>query len=138
MSDDQNDASKDDQSQDQADSLEAARQDSAATTDADPVSGCPDSELTWIEIALQSETGEPVPDEEYFVTASDGSEHSGNLDQNGFARLDQIPAGTCQVSFPLLEDDEWDSQAGASQPASENDASQDSSAADDSDGQKAA
>lgn len=138
MSNDQNDDGKDDQSDDQADSLEAARQDSAAATDPDSVSGCADSELTWIEIVLQSEAGDPVPDEEYFVTASDGSEHSGNLDENGFARVDQIPPGTCQVSFPLLEDDEWDSQAGASQPASENDASQESSGAGDSDGQQAA
>ena len=109
----------DDQSDNQADSLEAARQDSATTTDPDLASGCPDSELTWIEIVMESETGEPVPDEEYFVTASDGSEHSGVLDENGFARVDQIPPGTCKVSFPLLEDDEWDTLAGVSRSSSD-------------------
>lgn len=112
MSDDQND--------NQADSLEAARQDSATTMEPDLASGCASPELTWIDIVLESETGEPVSDEEYFIVAADGSEHSGVLDGNGYARVDQIPPGTCKVSFPLLEDAEWDTQAGSPQSSSEN------------------
>jgi hypothetical protein len=95
---------------DQADSLEAARKDSAAAEDPTLSSSCPDSALTWIEIILEDDEGNRVPDTEYLVTASDDSEHSGVLDEEGFARVDGIQPGACRVSFPLLEDDDWDAK----------------------------
>ncbi|HEY3838378.1 MAG TPA: hypothetical protein VGL72_17485 [Bryobacteraceae bacterium] len=94
-------------SDDQADSLAAARKDAVNADDPSPVSDCPDAAKTWVEIVLEDDSGNPVSDEEYLITAPDGSEHSGTLDENGLARVDGIDPGTAQVSFPMLEDDDW-------------------------------
>jgi type VI secretion system secreted protein VgrG len=60
---------------------------------------------SWIEIELLDEEGEPVPGERYRITLPDGSTVEGTLDQNGFARVDGIDPGNCEVSFPDLDQD---------------------------------
>lgn len=62
---------------------------------------------TWIEIRLTDEAGSPVAGEPYAVTLADGTVASGTLDEDGLARVDGIPAGTCQVTFPDLDQDAW-------------------------------
>jgi type VI secretion system secreted protein VgrG len=57
----------------------------------------------WIEIVLVDEAGKPVPGEAYRITVPDGSVKEGSLDENGFARVDHIDPGTCQVMFPNLD-----------------------------------
>ena len=61
----------------------------------------------WIEIELVDEEGNPVPGEEYAITLPDGSVSTGTLDEKGFARVDGIDPGTCQVTFPNLDKDAW-------------------------------
>ena len=56
----------------------------------------------WIEIQLQDDDGQPVPNEAYVLVDSEGKEHKGNLDSRGFMRLDGLKPGTCSVSFPKL------------------------------------
>jgi type VI secretion system secreted protein VgrG len=63
---------------------------------------------SWIEIQLFDENGKPVPGEAYKITLPDGTTIAdGTLDNNGFARVDNIDPGTCQVTFPNLDKDTW-------------------------------
>jgi type VI secretion system secreted protein VgrG len=62
----------------------------------------------WIEIELIDEDDVGVPGESYELTLPDGSVTSGTLDEKGFARLEGIESGTCQVRFPGLHEDAWE------------------------------
>jgi type VI secretion system secreted protein VgrG len=63
----------------------------------------------YIEIQLNDEDGNPVAGEPYKITLPDGSTIAdGTLDDKGFARVDNIDPGTCQVTFPNLDKDAWD------------------------------
>ena len=62
----------------------------------------------WIEIELLDDEGNPVPGEPYRITLPDGTTvASGTLDDKGWARVDHIDPGTCQVTFPKLDKDVW-------------------------------
>ena len=63
--------------------------------------------LSWIEIRLVDEDGQPVPGAAYEIILPDGSIKSGSLNAKGAARYDQIPAGQCEVRFPELDAKEW-------------------------------
>lgn len=54
----------------------------------------------FIEIELLDEDGQPVAGEPYEITLPDGRVDSGTLDANGYARIDGIDPGKCQVRFP--------------------------------------
>jgi hypothetical protein len=62
---------------------------------------------TWIEIMLVDDEGAPVGGEEYRLTLPDGAVVSGRLDERGFARIDGIEAGLCDVTFPRIDGREW-------------------------------
>jgi type VI secretion system secreted protein VgrG len=63
----------------------------------------------WIEIQLFDEDNNPVPGEAYKITLPDGTTIAdGTLDDKGFARVDNIDPGTCQVTFPNLDKDSWE------------------------------
>ena len=62
----------------------------------------------WIEIELVDEEDAPVPSQKYEITLPDGSVARGTLDQNGYARVDGFEPGTCQISFPDLDQDAWE------------------------------
>jgi len=63
--------------------------------------------VSWIEIELVDNADKPVPGEGYEVKLPDGKLASGTLDEKGFARIESIPKGTCQVSFPRLDKEAW-------------------------------
>ncbi|RDH46194.1 hypothetical protein [Zooshikella ganghwensis] len=66
---------------------------------------------TWLEIELLDDDGSPVPHETYNVLLKDGRELTGQLNSQGYAKLEGIPAlDVVSVDFPLLED-EWLPQA---------------------------
>ena len=62
---------------------------------------------TWIEVQLIGEDDKPIPYEQYVIALPGGATKTGTLDENGRARVDGIPAGTCKVSFPDLDQDAW-------------------------------
>lgn len=62
---------------------------------------------TWIEIVLVDDADKPVPGEPYELTLPTGTVVRGSLDSRGTARVDGIPAGTCQVTFPRLDRKAW-------------------------------
>ena len=65
-------------------------------------------EVAWIEIRLVDDLGQPVPSEPFEITLPDGIVREGTLDDSGRARLNYIPAGSCQVTFPRLDGGAWD------------------------------
>jgi len=65
----------------------------------------------FIEIKLADDNGNPVAGEPYKVTLADGSTVAdGTLDDKGFARVDGIDPGTCQVTFPNRDKQDWSSK----------------------------
>ncbi|MBL8240463.1 MAG: hypothetical protein JNM66_23785 [Bryobacterales bacterium] len=62
--------------------------------------------LDWIEIELLDSEGGPIAGEPYWVKLADGAVREGCLNRNGFARLEGIPAGTCLVKFPGVDQSE--------------------------------
>lgn len=74
-----------------------------------PPQGAADPATThWIEIDLVDDDGKPVSGEAYELTLSDKRLYKGTLDRNGHARLEGLPAGTCKVRFPKLDDKAWE------------------------------
>jgi len=65
----------------------------------------------WIEIELLSEDGEPVAGVEYIVLLSNGSEIKGKLDENGYAKVNNIIGDGCKVTFPKYENVNVDEDA---------------------------
>jgi uncharacterized Zn-binding protein involved in type VI secretion len=64
-------------------------------------------EKTFIELKLIDTAHKPVPFATYIVVTADGAELAGKLDANGFARIDGIARGSCQVTFPDFHRDDW-------------------------------
>jgi hypothetical protein len=62
---------------------------------------------TWIEVQLLDDNDQPVSGAEYAITLPGGKVVQGWLDDQGLARLEGIPPGVCQVSFPKLDKDTW-------------------------------
>lgn len=68
----------------------------------------PMATLTWIEIRLVGEDGQPIPGERYILRLPSGEQRSGFLDTRGCARLIGLEPGTCTVAFPDLDSDAWE------------------------------
>jgi hypothetical protein len=62
---------------------------------------------TFIEIVLVNQEGKPVGGEAFQIILPDGSGQRGSLDRAGFARLDGLEPGVCDVSFPNIDGREW-------------------------------
>ena len=83
-----------------------ARTESAQADEPEFVSEKP-TELTFIEIELLDEEGNPVPKEKYKIELPDGAIREGRLDPSGRVLVDGIDRGTCKVSFPNLDAKDW-------------------------------
>ncbi|MFO0552203.1 MAG: hypothetical protein U0271_27700 [Polyangiaceae bacterium] len=79
----------------------------------------PHRELTWIEVELIDEEGEPVPNQRYTIEFQDGSPPvSGRLDGKGLAFVSGIPAGKCSFTFPEYDEHVWELIATSPSPRS--------------------
>ena len=67
-----------------------------------------DGKLHYVAIELQDKEGNPVPGEAYEVKLPDGSTRRGRLDDEGKARIDDIPGGKCEITFTRIHGEEWD------------------------------
>jgi uncharacterized Zn-binding protein involved in type VI secretion len=69
----------------------------------------PDEPQAWLEVELIGEDGQGVVGERYVIAPPTGAPITGFLDEDGRARLDGLVAGTCQISFPDLDSEAWQS-----------------------------
>jgi hypothetical protein len=58
----------------------------------------------WIEIELKDGGDNPITDEKYILHLPDGQQRDGHLDENGYARIDNVPPGKCTLEFPDLDE----------------------------------
>jgi len=63
--------------------------------------------IPYADVVLGHPTALPVAGERYAITLPDGTIRRGRLDQEGFARVDRIDQGTCDVTFPDLDGRRW-------------------------------
>jgi hypothetical protein len=61
----------------------------------------------WVAIELVDEDGNGVEGIAYSIITPDNLEYTGMTDANGLARIDNIPAGQCKISFPELDKDAY-------------------------------
>ena len=62
----------------------------------------------WIELELVGEDGRmPIAFAAYAVELPDKQVTKGYLDAAGWIRLENLPAGTCRISFPELDGGAW-------------------------------
>ncbi|MBD3179360.1 MAG: hypothetical protein GF417_07000 [Candidatus Latescibacteria bacterium] len=57
----------------------------------------------YLEIELADEYGNKSADEKYKIIFPDGSEKEGTLDENGYAKIEDIPPGRVSIEFPDLD-----------------------------------
>jgi len=57
---------------------------------------------------MVDEENKPVPGQGFEVVEADGTTHSGTLDENGKANVKLKKPGSCQVSFPDLDQGAWE------------------------------
>jgi hypothetical protein len=57
----------------------------------------------YLEIELADEYGNRSADEKYKVILPDGSKKEGTLDENGYAKIEDIPPGRVSIEFPDLD-----------------------------------
>jgi hypothetical protein len=65
------------------------------------------TEKHWVAIELVDENGDGVAGISYSITTPDSQVYTGVTDANGAARVDNIPAGQCQIVFPDLDKDAY-------------------------------
>jgi len=64
-------------------------------------------ETTFIAILLLDAEGRPAPGMKYRLILPDGSAREGALNSEGFARIEGIHPGMCQIAFPEIDGREW-------------------------------
>ena len=92
------------------------QQDTFSTRETDSaVQDCPlkkkQKGTAWIAIKLVDKKGKPVPWAEYRITTPSGDTVRGYLDDSGAARIENLQEGTCKVSFPKTDGDDWKPKA---------------------------
>lgn len=63
--------------------------------------------LDWIEVLVEDEEHNPVPNVAYKIVLPDGSARNGRTNQHGIVRYDRIPSGTCEFSLVELDAEAW-------------------------------
>jgi hypothetical protein len=64
-------------------------------------------ERTWVEVELLGEDGIGIAGEAFLLVTPEGREVRGKTDARGRARVEDIPAGQCRISFPRLDKEAW-------------------------------
>ncbi len=55
----------------------------------------------WLELELADDEGKPIAKAAYKVYLPDGSIRSGNLDDNGYAKIEKVPPGNVKVEYDI-------------------------------------
>ena len=73
----------------------------------DPNADANKDKTHFIELQLVDESGQPVTGRQFEVKLPDGSYYTGTTDNKGKGRVDNIDPGSCDISFPDLDQDAW-------------------------------
>ncbi len=71
----------------------------------DPTAISYEEEIETIEIEFVDDEGIPHANEAYIIKMLDGSEIKGQLDDKGYAKVENVPAGYYKIQFPDLDPD---------------------------------
>jgi len=63
----------------------------------------------WIEVELVDDAGQPVTGQTFEIKLPDGTYYTGTTDEKGKGKVTKIDPGSCDISFPDLDQDAWDS-----------------------------
>jgi hypothetical protein len=63
--------------------------------------------LDWIEVLIEDEEHNPVPNVAYKLTLPDGSTRLGKSNKLGIIRYDRIPSGSCKFELTELDAKSW-------------------------------
>jgi len=85
----------------------------------------------WVEIVGEDPYGRPLRNTDYVLRLADGNERRGTLDEDGFAREEDIPPGSYEIEFEIDDEDSDDS---VSQSPSDSSSQTDTSTQTDSSG----
>lgn len=66
-----------------------------------------ETKKSWVKIKMVNEAGEPVSGISYKITTPSGRVDSGTLDKEGKAEVKGIDPGSCEITFPDLDQDAW-------------------------------
>ena len=55
---------------------------------------------TWVEVQAFDAEGAPLEEEPYWIRLANGRIRKEKLDPKGYARLENVPVGECQIRFP--------------------------------------
>lgn len=68
----------------------------------------PGQPLSWIGVELKDSEGTPVPGMRFRITASDGKVASGTTGPDGKGKIEGVPEGSYDITFPDLDKEVWD------------------------------
>ena len=68
-----------------------------------------EEETHWIALVLTDTEGNPMPNEPYQLKLPDGRIVEGRLDNKGKAKHDGIQEGNCEVCYPNIDENDWQS-----------------------------
>lgn len=63
--------------------------------------------VTWVELLVVNEGGEPMPGVAYRITLPDGIQRTGVVDRFGLVRLEGVDPGSCVLELPEVDGREW-------------------------------
>lgn len=66
-----------------------------------------ETKLSWIEIELLDNNGDPVAGATYEVKMKDGTVDRGTLNEKGMVRIEDVEEGSCEVTFPEYAPTSW-------------------------------
>jgi type VI secretion system secreted protein VgrG len=67
-----------------------------------------EDQTSWIELEMVDDADRPWPGEPFDLKLPNGRIRSGRLNKNGFARIERILPGGCEVRFPNLDAAAWE------------------------------
>ncbi len=77
----------------------------SGNSDATAVPPAGGEKSSWISLELKDKKGQPMAGERFVLKLPDGGLLPGYLDKGGKRRVGGIPAGSCEVMFPRIDDD---------------------------------
>ncbi len=89
-------------------SSDESQNDFSNQKDEEVIKGCPKNGEDWIEFSFVDDDGEPLKNEPYTLILPNNVTQEGTLDSTGSARIEDIASGSCKISFPKRDYEEWE------------------------------